>query len=151
MSIPVTIRFETAIQEVVKFLVCSATILWTTSLFAQPQEGEVSHWEDGSSMGCTYIFAQEPLYEWDQSQPPPVDVLAATRIAREVGESKNLHNVFVTSLRLIGVRPHDHDYPMLVMFVKYYGYPPGARTISGEDYNWLAITPLGAIVEPVCE
>lgn len=151
MSIPGTMRIESTIKKLIKHLVCSATLMWTTTLLAQPQVGEVSHWEDGSPMGCTYVFAQEPLFEWDQTQPPPVDIQAATRIAREVGESKNLNNVLVTSLRLIGVRPHGHDFPMLVMFVKYAGFPPRTPIISGDDHHWLAITPLGTVVEPVCE
>lgn len=49
-----TLRAKTTTQ----FLLFSATIMWATVLVAQPQEGEVSHWEDGSSMGCTYVFSQ---------------------------------------------------------------------------------------------
>ncbi len=151
MSATRIMRIRMTALKAMENLIFSVTLMWSTVLFAQPQVGEVSHWEDGSPMGCTYVFAKEPLFEWDQTQPPPVDIQRATTIAREVGESKNLNNVFVTSLRLIGVRPQGHDFPMLVMFVKYAGFPEGTPIISGNDHHWLAITPLGTIVEPVCE
>lgn len=82
---------------------------------------------------------------------PPVDIQTAAAIARYQGERNNLQNVSAQAFRLIGVRPHGHDHPMLVMFVKYIGFPPEARTIRGDDHHWLAITPTGAIVEPVCD
>ena len=126
-------------------------MMWCSSLHAQPQFGEVSHWEDGSSMECPFIFQQEVLYEWDQSNPPPISIETAAAIARVWGERKGLTNVSGSTFRLIGVRPWEHDYPMLVMFVRYFGFPSGTRRIRSDDQYWLAITPTGTVVEPTCE
>ncbi len=102
-------------------------------------------------MECPFLFEQEPLLEWDQSYPPPITIETAAAVARITGEQKGLTNVAATSFRLIGVSPWGHDYPMLVMFVKYFGFPPNTPIIRGTDYHWLAITPTGSVVEPNCD
>lgn len=118
---------------------------------SQKNDSEVTHWEDGSSMECSFIFEQEPLLEWNQIDPPPITIETAAVTARIWGERKNLTNVAATVFKLIGVHPWGHDYPMLVMFVKYFGFPSQTPIISGDDYHWLAITPTGIVVEPTCD
>lgn len=119
--------------------------------FSQANIGEVTHWDDGSAMDCPFIFEQEVLVDWNQIDPPPVTIETAAAIVRFWGEKKNLTNVQATTFRLFVVRPWAHSYPMLVMFVKYAGFPPQTPFIIGnDDYHWLAITPTGAVVEPSC-
>jgi len=120
---------------------------------AQNNFGLVLHWDDLSRMDCPFYFEQEPLLEWDQSNPPPISIETAAAIARVKGEEKGLENVWVNSFRLIGVRPHEHDYPMLVMFVNFQGFPKGNRgPMYGDDNkHWIAITPIGKVVEESCE
>lgn len=126
-------------------------LLCGININVQAQEGTVTHWEDGTSMGCTYVFEQEPLLEWNQIDPPPVTVKTASAIVRYWGEQKGLENVTVSSLRLIGVRPYSHDHPMLVWFINYIGSSAGQRISYMGESKWLAITPSGSIVEPDCD
>jgi hypothetical protein len=138
-------------MRTLKFLFAALLLTESGSALSQPNIGYVTHWDDGSSMECPFPFEQEPLFEWNQADPPPVTIKTAAAIARIWGEQKNLTKVSATSFRLIGVRPVGHDYPMLVMFVKYSGFPPNTRIIRGDAYHWLAITPTGVVVEPNCE
>lgn len=138
-------------MRTVKFLLAILLTTGSGSALSQPKVGDVTHWDDGSPMECPFIFEQEALLEWNQIDPPPITIEAAAAIARTWGEKKNLTNVAATTFRLIGVRPWGHDYPMLVMFVKYVGFPPQTPIIRGDDYHWLAITPTGIVVEPTCE
>jgi hypothetical protein len=102
-------------------------------------------------MDCPFIFEQEAMYVWDQTQPPPITIETASAVARIWGEKQSLAHVTALSFRLIGVDPWGHDYPMLVMFVKYSGFPPNTPYLLTGDYDWLAITPTGQVVEPTCE
>ena len=135
----------------VKVTTAILQLMWSGIALSQPQYGAVTHWADGSSMECPFIFEQETYLEWNQIDPPPITIETAAAIARLWGEQKNLANVAARSFRLIFVGPWGHDYPMLVMFVKYMGFPPRTPIISGDDYHWLAITPTGTVVEPTCE
>ena len=139
-------------ERALKFVVGVLHFLLCGQAFAQPEFGDVTNWDDGSAMDCSFNFEQEAMYEWDQIEPPPITIETAATVARIYGQEKGLTNVTATSFRLIGVRPWGHEYGMLVMFVRYLGFPQGDfRPVYMEDQNWLAITPTGAVVEPSCE
>ena len=138
-------------MRTVKILIALLLITGSSAALSQPQDGEVAHWEDGSSMECPFVFEQESLLEWNQLNPPPITIETAAAIARVWGERRNLSNVAATVFKLIGVRPWGHDYPMLVMFVKYIGFPSQTQIIRGDQFYWLAITPTGVVVEPICD
>lgn len=121
--------------------------------FGQVDHGAVILWGDGSRMDCPFYFEQEPFYDWQPSTPPPITIQAAAAIAKATGEEKHVGNIWVKGFRVIGVRPHEHDHPMLVMFVNYQVIPKAGLSpvYEGDNQHWIAITPRGNVVEETCD
>jgi hypothetical protein len=146
-------RLSNMNTSVLKTSITCLYVVWAVSAQAQPVLGEVSHWDDGMPMKCSYVFEQTPLDDWSLIDEPPVTVQAVNAIVTNWSKSNGLVNPAIRSYKLIPVRPSGHDYGKMVWFVEFIACDPksGGMPVSTEDSTILAITMQGRVIEPRCD
>jgi len=129
-------------------------LLLNSPLLAQQPSYTISHWADGSSMDCTYIFEPMSVVSWVGNGAPPVTVENVNNIVSDWADSRNLSLVTISSYRLAltyDYRITSRRRPVRAWFIDLIAIPNNRGRVNGLDaQRKLAISLNGSVIEPTC-
>lgn len=128
---------------------------WISMATAQQNDYTITHWGDGSAMGCSYRFEPTAVVPWSGEGQPPVTVEQVNRIVSDWVAANNLTLVTINDYRLASTydfRSPGRRTPVQAWFLKLLAIPAGTRTpfAFGSGERQLAIAFNGSVIEPEC-